>query len=119
MGLIDELFLKSVVLSIEDGQLIYRAPIGVVDDDMLQRMRADKQALSAAVEANVASQVDRVGTCRSCGRVVLLDDARGFRCNECGQLAWLFKNKTIVRADFEGIEIDEMPPGVIPVAAKP
>lgn len=111
--LLAELRALGVVLSIgAGGRLAYDAPVGVIGDDLLGRMRAERDGLLAALASEhigpeyVAPMPGVICPwCRSGER--LLEYSKGLQCDRCDRVAFRFEGDSIVRADWvELIEVD-------------
>ena len=111
--LLAELRARGVVLWIDtDGRLAYDAPAGVIVDELLCRMRAERDALLAALASEPTGPeylAPMPGViCPWCSSDKhLLEHAEGLRCDQCGRDAFRFEGGSIVRADYvELIEVD-------------
>lgn len=118
--LMAELIGLGVVLRADDGKLAYDAPAGAITDDLLARMRTDRDGLLAILaglaDDPVAAHGDRFETtivCPFCRGRDLVDDAGGLRCGRCRALAWIdTAGGGLVRADYaeaEFIDFDDVP----------
>jgi TubC N-terminal docking domain len=111
--LLAELRALGVVLSIDgDGRLAYDAPAGVIGDDLLGRMRAERVGLLELL-ASEHTGPDYLAPmpgviCPWCSSDKhLLEHPEGLRCDQCGRDAFRFEGGSIVRADYvELIEVD-------------
>lgn len=106
-----ELLAAGVVLAVSDaGRLLIDAPRDVLTEDLLARVRADRDGLLALLRGelhNPETAAERMPSitelCPWCGPVRLLDDPNGLRCERCERLAWVFGERSITRADYLGV----------------
>lgn len=112
--LIAEFKAAGIVLSIDAGRLAFDAPAGMMTHERLARLRADREAVVAALQENEKplesvpeSDEMPVGVhCPFCNCRRIQDDPRGMRCRSCSGLAWLFlANGSVVRADYEKTDL--------------
>jgi hypothetical protein len=118
------------------GRLSFDAPEGVMTDGMVHRIRSERDALLAVVErieeraaiiehdagmARIDAEryamaevldgapepMPRGVICPGCKGRRLIDDPGGCRCWDCGRLAWLRIGKSIVRADYVEIDLED------------
>jgi ribosomal protein S27AE len=96
-SLLAELQSVGVVLSVEGDRLAFDAPADVLTDDMLGRLRADRDGLLAVISRPDAAPVADPGPavqtssirCPVCDGIDLAEDPGGLRCGSCGAVAWV------------------------------
>jgi len=139
-GLLADLRAAGVSLSFEGDRLGFDAPAGALSDDLLARMRADRDGLLAELRGGDPEPSGPVGVgddrgdvaesaavgdpaepeppadlirCPWCPSAGLSDDPGGLRCSSCGRLAWRATAEGgLVRADHAaGVAID---PAAVP-----
>ncbi len=112
MEFLAELLTLGVTLSIDgDGRLAYDAPAGVIDDDLLSRMRAERHGLLAAITERTGPEylapIPGV-ICPWCRLgEQLLEYAKGLHCDRCDRVVFRFEGDSIIRVDWvDLIEFD-------------
>jgi len=115
--LLRDLDSMGVVLSIEDNGLAFDGPEDVLTDDLLGRMRAERDGLLALVRGRdvLVSVVESepVATsivCPWCRSDRLADDADGIRCDRCERLAWVVVGSSVIRADVVDDDVEFIRP---------
>lgn len=117
-SLLAELQLVGVVLSIDGDHLAFDAPVGAITDDLLGRMRTDRDgllellrsrcgdAVDVSIDVSPRNEPELIGLgpgwrCPWCCRGDrLADDADGWRCLRCDRLAWRWDADSFVRCDW-------------------
>ncbi len=109
--LLAELRALGVVLSIDDGRLAYDGPADVLTDDLLARMRDERDGLLAALTASPEYLAPMPAVfCPWCqAGDFLLEHPQGLRCDQCGRNAWRLKGDAIERADWVELREVEWP----------
>lgn len=120
--LLAELESVGVVLAIMGDQLAFDAPSGVITDDLLGRMKADRAGLLRLVadrdRGDVDESPDRPTTirCPRCDGIDLDDDVRGLRCRHCDRLAWVITAEGgLARRDVADSVIELVDPDLVPI----
>ncbi len=105
--LFSELQAVGVTLFIEDGRLAFDAPDGAMTDELLARVRAERDGLLALLTGEQAAAPEPSGvSCPFCRSERLEDVEPGWRCSECKRLAWVWTaGGSIVRADCERMNL--------------
>lgn len=109
--LLSELKSAGVSLFIEDGRLAFDAPGGSMSDELLARVRAERDGLIAILAGLVVPLADPVvilsgASCPFCRSESLEDVERGWLCQNCKRLAWVWlPGGGIVRADCERMNL--------------
>ena len=135
-GLLAELRGLGVVLSAQGDRLAFDAPAGVLGDDLLGRMRAERDRLLVALRSEASAVVadpehhgdprpEHQGDpgpvslrCPWCGPEELIDEPGGLRCPRCGRLAWLdAPGGGLVRADHPDESIELVDPDGVPICS--
>ena len=101
--LFSELQSAGVRLFVEDGRLAFDAPSGALTDELLARVRAERDGLLAILAGEQLATPEPSGVfCPFCRSELLEDAERGWRCQKCKRLAWVWTaGGSIVRADVE------------------
>ena len=101
--LFSELQAVGVSLFIEDGRLAFDAPGDAMTDELLARVRAERDGLLAALLGEQAATPEPSGvSCPFCRGESFEDAELGWRCQNCKRLAWIWTaGGSIVRADCE------------------
>lgn len=124
--LLAELRGLGVVLSAQGDRLAFDAPAGVLGDDLLARMRAERDGLLVALRAEHGAAPDEHGAapelvtlrCPWCGPENLIDSPGGLRCPRCGRLAWLdAPGGGLVRADHPDEAVELVDPDEVPICS--
>lgn len=88
-----------------DGRLTYDAPANVLNDELLVRMRADRDGLLALLAHQAESPYLEpiLGiVCPWCSRGDHFTEKwNGIWCGRCERHAFLFKGQAIIRADWK------------------
>ena len=114
MLLLRELQAVGVTLFIQDGRLAFDAPAGVMTDERLARLRADRDAVLAALQSIEqpvgpvpdSDEIPLGFNCPFCQCRRFDDEPRGMRCRDCSRLAWLFlADGSVVRVDYEKTDL--------------
>jgi ribosomal protein L37AE/L43A len=131
-SLLAELQSAGVVLSIKGDQLAFDAPAGVITDELIGRMRADRAGLVEALRVpvdhggsdhddNLAKAVADASAivtssikCPFCESSDLADDPAGLRCGSCHSLAWIVTAEGGL-ALRDVAEIELVDPDLVPV----
>lgn len=107
--LLAELRGLGVVLRIDGDRLAYDAPAGVITDEILARVRDDRDGLLMLLRGvlpNMGIDAEQMPSpserCPWCGPVRLLDHSRGLQCDRCRRLAWVITDRAMTRADYAG-----------------
>ncbi len=102
-----ELQAVGVSLFIEDGRLAFDAPGGALTDELLARVRAERDGLLAMLTGEQAATPERSGaSCPFCRSELLEDVEPGWRCCDCKRLAWVWTSSgSIVRVDCERMNL--------------
>lgn len=105
--LMRELQAVGVALFIEDGRLAFDAPGGALTDELLARVRAERDGLLAILAGEQAATPEPSGvSCPFCRGESLKDAEHGWRCQKCKRLAWVWTaGGSIVRADCERLNL--------------
>lgn len=105
--LFSELQTAGVSLFVEDGRLAFDAPGDAMTDDLLARVRADRDGLLALLRADQSATPEPSGvSCPFCRSDSLEDCELGWRCLKCKRLAWRWLDGgSIVRVDLEGMAL--------------
>mgnify|MGYP001009340854 CR=1 FL=1 len=121
-GLFAELGSAGVVMWIEGDRLAFDAPAGVITDDLLGRMRAERDGLLWIVadrdRGDVDTKLDRPTTirCPRCDGINLVDDSGGLRCCHCDRLAWVATSDGgLARCDVAESVIELVDPDSVPI----
>lgn len=91
ISLLASLQAAGVVLSVKSNQLVFDGPANVVTDELLGRMRSERDGLLRLVaQGDVNDSLDRPTAirCPWCDGIDLIDDHGGLRCHDCDRLAW-------------------------------
>ena len=106
--LFSELQTAGVSLFIEDGRLAFDAPDGSMTDELLARVRDEREGLLATLQGKKAATPERSGaSCPNCRSGLLEDVELGWRCCHCKRLAWVWlPGGSIVRADCERMNLE-------------
>jgi hypothetical protein len=97
-----------IELGIQGERLVYRAPRGVLSNDLIEEMRVNKDGLIERVRATQSlpplDSSNTVGPirgvlCPFCKRARFIQEPSGWRCIYCKQLAWGWIGSSFVRAD--------------------
>ena len=103
--LFSELQAVGVTLFIEDSRLAFDAPNGSMTDELLARVRAERDGLMAML-ADPGVGPSGV-SCPFCRSELLEDVELGWRCCHCKRLAWVWTaGGGIVRADCERMALE-------------
>lgn len=88
-----------------DGRLTYNAPAHVLSDELLERMRSNRQELLALLkERTESSYLQPIASvvCPWCNSDDhFTEKANGLWCGRCERLSFLFTRQAIVRADWK------------------
>ena len=106
--LLRELKAIGVNLFIEDGRLGFDAPSGSMTDELLARVRADREGLLALLQGEQRTITEPSGAiCPYCRSELLEDVELGWRCCKCKRLAWIWlPGGSIVRADCQHMDLE-------------
>ncbi|HBJ34660.1 MAG TPA: hypothetical protein DDZ51_07840 [Planctomycetaceae bacterium] len=111
-----------VVLSVKSNQLAFDGPADVITDDLLGRMRAERDGLLRLVahrdrgEVNDSLDPTTAIRCPWCDGIDLIDDHGGLRCHSCDRLAWANTAEGgLARCDVADSVIELVDPDSVPI----
>ncbi len=122
--LLAELRSVGVVLSICAEGLAFDAPENVLTDDMLARLRADRDGMLRLLAEQDLLPVIESGpesttvVCPWCRSDRLADDAEGVRCERCERLAWVVIDSSLIRSDVVDDSVDFLRPDDVDVCPR-
>jgi TubC N-terminal docking domain len=103
--LLAELRSAGVELSIDpNGRLAFDAPASVMTDELLARIRLNRDALLRALQPSHPEPEMWMGlgcVCPYCRDIGFVEDGSVSRCSSCGRIAWrTLPDGSVIRADY-------------------
>jgi hypothetical protein len=106
--LIENLRAAGVRLELTARGVEFDGPKSALTAEVLERLKANRAELLEILQAEAArdDEEGEPGKCPWCGPVRLLEGPSGLWCLRCERLAWVFLERSIVRADYLDVDIE-------------